>query len=811
MTVAPAIMTPPPSPSAPASTGMVFLAGATSGMLLGMCTCVFAYLAYKYYRVRFPHGHRESVLCSESLKDMEHEMSPDGSQGNHSHDSGHSGRSFEHHNHNNNHHHHHASANNGNAGSAGGNGGNGNGHSNGHDLCASASYLSSTHSPHSHNQYHPPTLQAITPSSMGGRRPSDEYSLSPHPRGKHSLQQAHGSLYSIASPLNPNPRVPAVFTPLQDSVHNNTVSFADSLTGPSGKGKRPAATAAAAAVAAGAPPGPPPGPPPPMQQQQQQAPSRTNELGAIAWANSDVAASPTTAGGFFPHANSYGGASEGSPENSGNSATIALQPGKALPDVNAPDVTEEQQRPPSAVPSAGNSPLQRTEVPYLAASTSASPQGSVSFREDSSPSGYSPAHPKRGSVCFPDSAADPMEKSDRLDYSGSFVRTRRASMSPRQSISRKRAATMCQGWRRARVLGTGMSGQVVLGVRSDGSLMAVKVMDIGNIPDQKAIQSLCNEVDILAKYSHENIVDYYGHHVDNERKELHIFMEYVSNGSLGGLVRSMDEPLSERAAAEYTAQILAGVAYLHSNQVMHRDIKGDNILMHQDATIKISDFGMSKSLGEVLGGGEQSYQAQGTPLWSAPEVFKDRGYDLKSDIWSVGCVVVELLTGRPPWQTFETVWSAISTIGKCTSFPPLMPVSPQVSGPCEDFLRQCLNPLPEKRLMARELMEHPWILSNMDDADSMSDSDDEDPDADGQLFRKISQIHTPLNPKDMKFPGQFKRPKGRLSSAAALQYASMNLGDPQLPVGEGESPPLGPRPGRSLTPLSNEGDDSSTP
>ena len=664
------------------SQAMVFVAGATSGMLLGMCTCVFLYLAFKYYQVRFPLGHVNETN-SRGSDDMEMQNNMNNPSPNYDNPT------------------------------------------NGYNGSVNGGY----HTP----AYQPPKITENSLMSHSGGSPSPTRSNNGTQWGrKTSLNPQYGN--------NGHHNVSPMISPAHQN--GNMVSFAESTQNMSGHLNSTQLSMAA------------------QQSGAQDMPMLSDHLNGS------------------PHSHSPG---------------------------------YQQNNPMSFHSSQGIN----------------NGMGQVSFREE---------YPADAGVFRREASSDnnntttntarlsqgPNELNQTYSSSaplgGSFAK-RGPSSSPRQSISRRRAATMFQGWRKARTLGAGMSGQVFLGVKSDGSLMAVKVLDINSIPGKKGIESLCNEIDILAKYSHENIVDYYGFHLDDDKKELHIFMEYVSNGSLGGLVRSMEQPLEQIAVAKYTAQILQGVAYLHANQIMHRDIKGDNILMHQDGAIKISDFGMSKSIGEALmNGGTQSYNCGGTPLWSAPEVFRGQTYDLKSDIWSVGCVVVELLTGRPPWQEFDTVWAAISTIGKCTSFPPKMPTAPAVSDECEDFLRCCLDIDCDKRSSAEELIGHEWIVNALEedeDEDSMTSSisthDDEA--YKGQLFRKISQIHTPVASKDHSKQFPSKRPKGKLSSAAQLQYASMNLGDPQLPVNQSpeESPVMRPKQRwRGVSPTPSNSTTSST-
>jgi mitogen-activated protein kinase kinase kinase len=148
---------------------------------------------------------------------------------------------------------------------------------------------------------------------------------------------------------------------------------------------------------------------------------------------------------------------------------------------------------------------------------------------------------------------------------------------------------------------------------------------------------------------------------------LNIFLEYVPGGSVATLLRNYGA-FEEALARNWVRQILQGLNYLHEREIIHRDIKGGNILVDNKGGIKISDFGISKKvedsrwhqqpvvlkfsylLSDLLGGSRiHRPSLQGSVFWMAPEVVKQTSYTYKADIWSVGCLVVEMLTGQHPW------------------------------------------------------------------------------------------------------------------------------------------------------------------
>lgn len=125
---------------------------------------------------------------------------------------------------------------------------------------------------------------------------------------------------------------------------------------------------------------------------------------------------------------------------------------------------------------------------------------------------------------------------------------------------------------------------------------------------------------------------------------LTITPRYAENGSLGQTLKAFGR-LNERLVAGYVVKILEGLYYLHQSDVVHCDLKAANILTTKNGNVKLSDFGVSLNLRAM----EREKDVAGTPNWMAPEVIELKGASTKSDVWSLGCTVVELLTGRPPY------------------------------------------------------------------------------------------------------------------------------------------------------------------
>uniref|UniRef100_A0A3P8WYC7 Mitogen-activated protein kinase kinase kinase 19 n=1 Tax=Cynoglossus semilaevis TaxID=244447 RepID=A0A3P8WYC7_CYNSE len=207
-------------------------------------------------------------------------------------------------------------------------------------------------------------------------------------------------------------------------------------------------------------------------------------------------------------------------------------------------------------------------------------------------------------------------------------------------------------WTKGEMLGRGAYGTVYCGLTNQGQLIAVKQvsLDTSNPKDAKGEYSrLQEEVELLKTLRHINIVGFLG--TSLYQHVVSIFMEYVPGGSIASILHRFG-PLPERVLALYTQQILEGVAFLHLNRVIHRDLKGNNVMLMPTGVIKLIDFGCARRLSYVNHTGSNSgdllKSVHGTPYWMAPEVINETGYGSKSDIWSVGCTVFEMATGKPP-------------------------------------------------------------------------------------------------------------------------------------------------------------------
>ncbi|KAK7204094.1 kinase-like domain-containing protein [Myxozyma melibiosi] len=263
------------------------------------------------------------------------------------------------------------------------------------------------------------------------------------------------------------------------------------------------------------------------------------------------------------------------------------------------------------------------------------------------------------------------------------------------------------------LLGKGAFGEVrqALNLRT-GETVAVKLISLSNVK-KKEIQNIMHESDLLRNLDHPNIVRYLG--FLKSENYLYIILEFCENGSLTATSKNFGV-FPERLVAIFISQVLQGLMYLHEQGVVHRDIKGANILTTKEGIVKLADFGVatSRTIAAVDSdsAGEEQHEVVGTPYYMAPEIIQLKGASPKSDIWSVGCTTIELVTGHPPYHHIEQMPALYRVIHD-----PHPPLPEEISPALRDFLLSCFQKDPALRSSAQELLNHPWIRSARNSGD----------------------------------------------------------------------------------------------
>jgi mitogen-activated protein kinase kinase kinase ANP1 len=229
----------------------------------------------------------------------------------------------------------------------------------------------------------------------------------------------------------------------------------------------------------------------------------------------------------------------------------------------------------------------------------------------------------------------------------------------RQSQGPEPALTLNRIYQRLELIGSGTFGKVYLCRNNlNGLNYALKVVDITASSREEAVrqvEALKAEIRVLRKLSHPNIVKYYSFDISEDARQVEIVLEYAQQDSLKAYVRTHG-PLSEAEAIGRMAEILEGLSYLHAQSIVHRDLKCANILVMEDGTLKISDFGTAKHVKTNCHQdiANKCASLKGTPYYMAPEILRRTGHNTSADIWSLGCLLIEMLTGKAPWTALTT-------------------------------------------------------------------------------------------------------------------------------------------------------------
>nr|GMC61124.1 mitogen-activated protein kinase kinase kinase YODA-like isoform X1 [Ipomoea batatas] len=281
-------------------------------------------------------------------------------------------------------------------------------------------------------------------------------------------------------------------------------------------------------------------------------------------------------------------------------------------------------------------------------------------------------------------------------------------------------------------------------------MCAMKEVEI--FPDDpksaECIRQLEQEIKVLSNLKHPNIVQYYGSEIVGDR--FFIYLEYVHPGSINKFIRDHCGAITESVVRSFTRHILCGLAYLHSKKTIHRDIKGANLLVDAYGVVKLADFGMAKHVSTKeaissvkihshknlvtkinfsesyvlfsyipfvlvvqLSGQAGPLSLKGSPYWMAPELLQsvaardpNGDHALGVDIWSLGCTIIEMMDGKPPWSESEGPAAMFKALKESP------PIPDSLSPEGKDFLRCCFCRNPADRPTASMLLEHQFVKNS---------------------------------------------------------------------------------------------------
>ncbi|EGR29445.1 protein serine threonine kinase, putative [Ichthyophthirius multifiliis] len=214
---------------------------------------------------------------------------------------------------------------------------------------------------------------------------------------------------------------------------------------------------------------------------------------------------------------------------------------------------------------------------------------------------------------------------------------------------------------------------------------SLKLTPTQNSINQKMIyKSIEKQFAQLRKLRNRNLVKYINSQINYSSQQIQIIYEFVPGGSISHMIKKFG-PFNEKIISKYVGQILQGLEYLHKNNIIHKEIKGSNALIDTDGTIKLTNFGIQKNLFLNKQNNEQLYN-------KSPEQYEKQQFNTKTDVWDVGCLVIQMLTGVSPFRNLQKIQ-----------------IPDKISVDCQEFLQKCLKDNACERSSISELMQTKFI------------------------------------------------------------------------------------------------------
>jgi len=274
-------------------------------------------------------------------------------------------------------------------------------------------------------------------------------------------------------------------------------------------------------------------------------------------------------------------------------------------------------------------------------------------------------------------------------------------------------------YQEVRSIGRGSFGQASLAKDKNGNLCVVKQVDISELDQEKKMDA-ANEVQVLSVLKHPYIVRYHKSFI--EKGTLSIVMDYADGGDLGKQIlnhREKKQLFTEGQIMHWFTQALLGLKYLHTKQILHRDLKPQNIFLTRQGDLRLGDFGISKVLQGSSSNKEQT--TIGTPYYFSPEICNERVYSFASDIWALGCILYELAALHVPFEA-QNILGLISKITEGRPEPLPQVFSTDLRMLCRELLHRDHSRRPSAEIIAQKPMIQSQVRKMLDSSSDSSSS-----------------------------------------------------------------------------------------